>query len=126
MVVVDSTNPQLLADASGTNAVGLAGANPGAFRLPSKGRLKAVSVIARAAAQPPAKVNAFVSLGRLNGPEIELVEGWIRGESNAIRRQSLQWHGDIPLPTKRENFVNFAVRNETGEAIVWQGSWVVE
>ncbi len=116
---IDSTGIKTQATGAGSSVNITEG---GRFVLPKGGILRAVSIVSGRIGQSGVKVNVLITL---DGFEIELVEGWIRGETDAQRRQSLQWHGELPLP-KTRNFVQFAVRNDTGADFLWRGAWVVE
>ena len=96
----------------------------GVFVLPKLGWLVSFDVVSEATSQAPVAAHVGV---RVNGNDHAPIEAkWIRGNSVFMARDGLYWTGRLPLWSTEDNFIQFALRNDTGSDFAWIATWIVE
>ncbi len=119
-VTVETTGERTLATGAQSSV-----ANPddGRIRLPQAGWLTRVSLFRGTTGNGnPLNVHFFLDVGPLH---YVLKKAWSRNNLSTLTTGNVDWEGRIPLD-KRENFLSFFVRNDTGATESWFGFYLVE
>ncbi len=108
--------------ATGTSSSSLVGL------LPEGGTLRAVSVNPALSSSPPLQVRLSLEVSRSDGSTLAAIvlrNGWMRG-SVFSQDGALTWTGEIPIRRGQRSSVSARVRNDTGAAVSWDLTWIVE